>query len=244
MTPPDRDYGRELYPFLYDEPSSHQAPAAEALLAEVRHSTIVKSRDVAELRHQVIGEYADRLVDAAVAMANAFTAGGTLLAFGNGGSATDAQDAAIDCRLPADARWRPLPAMALVDDVATLTAVANDVGFEHVFSRQVIALGVPGDIALGISTSGNSPNVIRGLEEAKRRGMLTIALSGGDGGALERSPDVDFCFVARAEHIPRIQEAQATVWHTLIALVREEIENQEWGTANREGGSGAGARTE
>ena len=221
MTTRDRDYGRDLYPFLYEEGNPSTGASMDALLEEVQRSTVEKSRDVADLRGRIIGEYADQLVDAAMAVATAFARGGKLLAFGNGGSATDAQDAAADCLGPANPGWGALPAVALVDDVATLTAVANDVGFEHVFARQVIALGAPGDIALGISTSGNSPNVMRGLVEAKRRGMLTVALSGGDGGALARSPDVDFCFVARLEHIPRIQEGQATVWHTLLELVQE-----------------------
>src|SRR5262245_38795922 len=204
----DRDYGRELYPFLYEGDGPSQGASTSALLEEVRRSTVEKARDASQLRARIIGEYADRLVDAALAMATAFAAGGKLLAFGNGGSATDAQDAATDCRIPVSQRWRPLPAIALVDDVATLTAVGHDVGFDHVFSRQVIALGHAGDIALGISTSGNSPNVLRGLAEAKRRRLLTVAVSGGDGGALARSADVDFCFIARADHIPRVQEGQ------------------------------------
>lgn len=220
MTTPDRDYGRDLYPFLYDTPAGGER-SIDALLGEVRRSTLEKSRDVADLRRRLEAEYVDRIVEAAGAMAAAVAAGGKLLAFGNGGSATDAQDAAADCLTPPDPRWRPIPAIALVDDVATLTAVANDVGYEHVFARQVIALGAPGDIALGFSTSGNSPSVTLALAEAKRRDLLTIALSGGDGGALARSPDVDFCFVARLEHIPRIQEGQATVWHVLVEVAHE-----------------------
>lgn len=223
MSASDRDYGRDLYPFLYDAPPAGDAVALDALLDEVRRSTVAKCRDTVALRSQLIAECAETMVDAATAMAAAFAGGGKLLAFGNGGSATDAQDAAADCVAPPTPRWRALPAIALVDDVATLTAVANDVGFEHVFARQVIAFGAPGDIALGFSTSGNSPNVARALETAKRRGLLTIALTGGDGGALARSADVDFRFVARLEHIPRIQEGQATVWHTLLALVQESL---------------------
>lgn len=223
MTPPNAEYGRQLYPFLYDDQPAATLESRAAALVEVRHSTLEKAADVATLRRQVIDEYGDAFVDAASAMADAFACGGKLLAFGNGGSATDAQDAAIDCMSPVFERWKALPAISLVDDVATLTAVANDVGFEHVFSRQIIALGASGDIALGISTSGNSPNVIRALAEAKRLGMLTIALSGGEGGALARAPFVDFCFVARTAHIPRIQEGQATVWHTLLELVQERF---------------------
>jgi D-sedoheptulose 7-phosphate isomerase len=215
-----RDYGRDLYPFLYEAPGGS---TLDAVLAEVRRSTAQKCRDVVALRRQLVAEYADLLVDAAEAMAAAFARGGKLLAFGNGGSATDAQDAAADCVAPPCARWRPLPALALTNDVAVVTAVGNDVGFEHVFARQLIALGEPGDIALGISTSGNSPSVVAALAEARRRGLLTVALAGYDGGAMARDGVADFCFVARLAYVPRIQEGQATVWHALLELVQEVL---------------------
>lgn len=222
MTESGRDFGRELYPFLYDA-----APAGNggltAVLAGVRESTLQKCQDVVDLRRCLCEEYRDRLVEAAEAVADAFVGGHKLLAFGNGGSATDAQDAAADCMVPPFDRWRPLRALALTNDVAVVTAVANDVGFENVFLRQVIAFGEPGDIALGFSTSGNSPNVVAALTEARRRGLLTVALAGNDGGAMAQSADVDFCFIARTEHLPRIQEGQATVWHTLLELVQEVL---------------------
>jgi D-sedoheptulose 7-phosphate isomerase len=222
VTSPDRDFGRELYPFLYDAPA-RGAAGTDALLAEVRGSTLQKCRDVVALRRHLADEFLDQLVDAAEAMASAFARGGKLLAFGNGGSATDAQDAAADCLAPPVAHWRPLPAIALTNDVAVLTALANDVGVDTIFSRQIIALGERGDIALGISTSGNSPNVVAALAEARRRGLLTIGLAGYGGGAMAREGTVDFCFVARAEHVPRIQEGQATLWHTLLELTQERL---------------------
>ena len=222
MTSPDRDFGRELYPFLYEAPS-RGAAGVDALLAQVRESTIQKCRDVVALRRQLADEYLDGLVDAADAMASAFARGGKLLAFGNGGSATDAQDAAADCLTPPVAHWRRLPAIALTSDAAVLTALANDVGVENIFSRQVIAFGERGDVALGISTSGNSANVVAALAEAKRRGLLTIAFAGYDGGAVARAGAVDFCFVARAEYVPRIQEGQATLWHALLELTQERL---------------------
>ena len=224
MTSPERDFGRELYPFLYDGGRARDPRTTDAVLAEVRDSTLQKCRDVAALRRQLAEEYLDTLVEAAEAMAAAFARGGKLLAFGNGGSATDAQDAAADCLLPPDSRWRALPALALTNDVAVVTALANDVGVENVFSRQVIAFGERGDIALGFSTSGNSANVVAGLAEAKRRGLLTVALAGYDGGAMARGDIADFCFVARAEHVPRIQEGHATVWHALLELVQAGLE--------------------
>ena len=226
MTGSARDYGRELYPFLYDAPET-DARQLEAVLTEVRQSTLQKCRDVVALRRQLIEEYRDRLVEAAEAMAEAFARGGKLLAFGNGGSATDAQDAAADCLAPPFPHWRALPALALTNDIAVVTAVGNDVGFDNVFLRQIIAFGEPRDIALGISTSGNSPNVIAALAEAKRRGLLTVALAGYDGGAMSRAGTADYCFVARLEYVPRIQEGQATVWHALLELVQERLAERQ-----------------
>ncbi len=222
MTGAGRDFGRELYPFLYED-HPVDSDGLTAVLDAVRESTLQKCQDVMDLRRQLCQEYRERLVATALAMANAFANGRKLLAFGNGGSATDAQDAAADCMLPPFDRWRPLPALALTNDVAVVTAVANDVGFENVFLRQVIAFGEPGDIALGFSTSGNSPNVLTALTGARRRGLLTVALAGNDGGVMAQSPDVGFCFIARTEHLPRIQEGQATVWHTLLELVQEVL---------------------
>jgi len=222
MTGSGRDFGRELYPFLYEAPPVDSG-GLTAVLDAVRESTVQKCQDVVDLRRRLCQEYRDRLVETAEAMAKAFAGGHKLLAFGNGGSATDAQDAAADCMVPPFDRWRPLPALALTNDVAVVTAVANDVGFENVFLRQVIAFGQPGDIALGFSTSGNSSNVLAALTEARHRGLLTVALAGNDGGAMAQSPEVDYCFIARTEHLPRIQEGQATVWHTLLELVQEVL---------------------
>ena len=226
MSETARDFGRELYPFQHAAPATDDA-ATERLLADVRASTLQKAGDIAVLRRRIADEYSGPLVDAARAMALAFGRGKKLLAFGNGGSATDAQDAAADCMVPPVAGWRALPALALVNEVAVVTGVANDVGFENVFLRQVIAFGEPGDIALGFTTSGGSPNVVAAFAEAKRRGMLTVALAGYDGGALAREGAVDFCIVARDEHIPRIQEGHATAWHALIELVEEILAEGE-----------------
>lgn len=214
-------YERELYPFLYDAPG--QAAGLATVLDEARQSTLVKCDDVIVLRRQILEEYRDALIAAAQAMAERFTRGGKLLAFGNGGSATDAHDAELDCLIPPLHEWRPLPALALTNDLGVVTAIANDVGFERVFMRQVIAFGEPQDIALGFSTSGNSRNVLEGLAEARRRGMLTIAISGNDGGLMAASGFADHCFIARADHIPRIQEGQATIWHGLLELVQATL---------------------
>ncbi len=194
-----------------------------ALLASVRDSTLAKCAEVLALRRELLVEYEDQLDAAADAMAMRFGRSGKLLAFGNGGSATDSDDAAIDCMIPPCMDWRPLPAISLAADSATLSAVANDVGLESVFSRQLGALGTSDDIALGFSTSGNSGNVVAGFIEARRRGMLTVALTGYDGGMIARSRTVDFCFVARREFVPRIQEGHATLWHSLLELVQRRL---------------------
>ena len=183
MTSPTRlDANRELYPFLYDDAPSSRDLAQ--VLEEVSASTRQKCADVVALRTRVLLECGDIIVQAAAAMAYAFRRGGKLLAIGNGGSATDAQDAAADCLSPPVRGWRALPALALVNEMAIVTAVANDVGFEHVFTRQLDAFASPGDIVLAFSTSGNSSSIVNALQHAKRAGLLTVALCGYDGGAI------------------------------------------------------------
>ncbi len=222
----ERDFTRELYPFLYP-PAADTGESLDALLASVRSSTMAKCAEVVALRRELLAEYGEQLERAAAAMAERFANGGTLLAFGNGGSATDADDAALDCMSPPRAGWRVLPALSLPADGATVTAVANDVGLESVFARQLGAVGRRGDIALGISTSGNSANVVAAFAQARRRGLLTVALTGYDGGAIARGGAVDFCFVARREFVPRIQEGHATLWHTLLELVQLQLAHAE-----------------
>ena len=142
-----------------------------------------------------------------------------LIICGNGGSATDANDWALDCIAPPSG-YRPVPAISLSLEPANLTAIANDVGVEVIFLRQLIAHGRPGDVAVGISTSGGSKNVIMALEEARKRGLLTVALLGYDGGEIKRRQLADFPIVVRSDYIPRIQEVQASIYHVL----RESLE--------------------
>lgn len=212
------DFARDLYPFLYPS-TDGGAGSAAALLASVQRSTLEKCAETVALRTELLAEYEEQLGHCAAAMAARFATGKKLLAFGNGGSATDADDAAADCTTPPVEGWRALPALSLPADSATVTAVANDVGLDSVFVRQLCALGERGDIALGFSTSGNSGNVVAAMTEARRRGMLTVAFAGYDGGAVARGKSTDFCFVARREFVPRIQEGHATLWHTLLELV-------------------------
>ena len=152
-------------------------------------------------------------------MAERIALGGKLLLFGNGGSATDATDWAIDCVLPPSG-YRPVPALSLSLEPATLTAIANDVGTDVVFLRQLIAHGRSGDVAVAISTSGGSRNIVVALEEARKRGLLTVALLGNDGGEVVRRGLADFPIVVHSEHIPRTQEVHASIYH----VMRESLE--------------------
>jgi D-sedoheptulose 7-phosphate isomerase len=164
-----------LYPFL-----AEQEHDLESVVDDVRASVRMKAADVGALRTQTLSEGATTLRAAAGALRAAFDSGGRLLALGNGGSATDAMDAVADFR----AAGRP--ALDLTEDSAILTAIANDIGAEALFLRQVIAYGRAGDALLALSTSGGSANVIAALTEARRRGLMTIAMVGSDG--LRRVP--------------------------------------------------------
>src|SRR5579875_148364 len=209
------EYDRLFYPFLFEGGKSSK----EDVLAQVRHSTLEKCREVIGLRRATLEHSGERIVAAAEAMASAFARGATLLAFGNGGSTTDAQDLVTELLNPPFPDWSPLPAIALTNDIAVVTAVANDVGFDNVYARQVIAFGRPGDTAIGISTSGNSTNVLVALEAAQKQGLVTVGLTGYDGGKMMRSKVVDFCINSPGDHIPRIQEAQATAYHALLEVI-------------------------
>ncbi len=203
-----------LYPFLAER--EHDL---EAVTEDVRRSVLAKAREVGELRAQTLTENHEVLTAAASALRADLGAGGRLLALGNGGSATDSMDAVADFRSPSDPRWKPRRAIDLTEDAAILTAIANDIGTEAIFARQVIAHGRAGDTLLAISTSGNSANVISALAEARRREMSSIAMVGYDGGRVAAERLADHVVVTRSENIPRIQEAQASAYHVLRELV-------------------------
>ena len=202
-----------LYPFL-GSPSGDLS----AVVDDVRASVELKAAEIAELRKRTLVGNRGEIVEAAETLRRAFDNGGTLLAFGNGGSATDAMDVVADFR-SAPQGWAHRRALDLTDDPAILTAVANDIGPAALYSRQVIAYGRPGDVALALSTSGSSANIIDALAEARRRGLATIACVGYDGGRIAAERLADHVVVTPSEHIPRIQEAQATAYHALRELV-------------------------
>jgi D-sedoheptulose 7-phosphate isomerase len=184
----------------------------------------MKVQDDAKLRTQIAGEQAEQISSAAIAIGERLKLGGKLILFGNGGSATDANDFAVDCVLP-PVGYRPFPAVSLSLEPANITAVANDVGTEVIFLRQLIAQARPQDVAIGISTSGGSRNIVMALEEARKRKMLTIALLGYDGGEIRRRGLADFPIVVQCDYIPRIQEVQASIYH----IIREALEGLDRG---------------
>jgi D-sedoheptulose 7-phosphate isomerase len=259
-----------LYPFL-----SAGRGDLGAVLAEVRRSTEEKAHEIVALRRLVAERDGDRLSACARLMAARFAAGGRLLAFGNGGSATDAQDLArlflssrgaqpepgcgggehpprdiggaqpepdrdggehpprdIGGALPdpepdrdGGGRRPALPAFALPNDIAVVTALTNDVGFDVAFARQIAAFGRRQDIAVGLSTSGNSGNLLRAFDEASRRGLLTVGIAGYDGGKMAELSSIDQLFVVPSPSVHRIQEAQTTIYHVLWELTVDALEH-------------------
>jgi D-sedoheptulose 7-phosphate isomerase len=216
-----------LYPFLYADTGD-----VEAVLEEVRRSTATKAHEIQALRAQVLERDGDRLLQCAEDMAARFAAGGRLLAFGNGGSSTDSQDIASLFLAPVGTA-RPLPAFGLTNDVAVITALSNDIGFDVVFSRQIAAFGRREDIALGLSTSGNSANLLRAFDEASRRGLLTVGIAGYDGGKMAELDSIDHLFVVPSPSVHRIQEAQTTIYHALWELTVAALtgDHEEMSTA-------------
>jgi D-sedoheptulose 7-phosphate isomerase len=211
---PESEPMQSLYPFLY-------AGRADigGVLAEVARSTTEKAAEIVALRDECLRRHGLRLVACAQAVAERMGRGGRLFACGNGGSATDAQDlASLFLHPPGGAR--PLPAFCLTGDIAVVTALSNDIGFEVVFARQLAAFATAGDIAVGLSTSGNSDNLVRAFAEASRRGLLTVGLAGYEGGKMAELDTIDHLFVVPSSSVHRIQEAQTTLYHVLWELTR------------------------
>jgi D-sedoheptulose 7-phosphate isomerase len=198
-----------LYPFL-----GQQRQETKDVVVQVADSIQMKVRDDSALREQVAQEQSEPISNAVLAMRERLQHGGKLIIFGNGGSATDANDWALDCVEPPEG-YRPVPAVSLAMEPANITAVANDVGPEVIFLRQLIAQARPEDVAIGISTSGGSRNIIMALEEARKRKLLTVALLGYDGGEIVRRGLAEFPIVVNCDYIPRIQEVQASIYHVM-----------------------------
>ena len=203
-----------LYPFL-----GKAKQETIDVVAEAAASILMKVRDDALLRARAAMEESEKIGNAAIAIHERLDRGGKLILFGNGGSATDANDFAIDCFMP-PAGYEPIPAVSLSMEPANLSAIANDVGTELIFQRQLVAQARPNDVIIAISTSGGSRNIVMALEEARKRDLLTVALLGYDGGEVLRRDLADFPLIVRSDYIPRIQEVQASIYH----LLREALE--------------------
>ena len=184
---------------------------------DIREQVIRSLREGAGLRLQLIEGCTDVAVWAAEAIQGCFERGGTLLLFGNGGSAADAQHIAAEFVGRFNRDRTPLPALALTTDTSALTAIGNDYGFEQVFARQIRALGRPGDVVVAISTSGRSPNILAGVEAARERGLTTIGLTGGGGDLLAGL--VDIAIVVPSANTARVQECHITLGHILCEIV-------------------------
>lgn len=184
---------------------------------KMKETIMRKCRESMEQKEKFFEDNAEEIIKLAEDMAKAFNRGNKLLVMGNGGSACDAMHVAVEFLHPIIEKRRPLPAIALNTDMATITAIGNDKDFSMVFHDQIKMLGKEGDMALGISTSGKSPNIVRALRAAKQMGIMTIAFAGKDGGQM---PEVaDHCFVVPSFSIHRIQETQETLLHIMWDMI-------------------------
>ena len=213
-----QDAGRAafLYPFL-----TATAHDAKGLIADVAGSLESKARDDELLRREVAEHQCDAIAAAVEAVRGCLSRGGKLLLMGNGGSATDATDWALDC-IDSPKHYPSIPALSLATEAAVITALANDVGQDLIFLRQIIAHAESNDVVIAMTTSGGSANVIAALEEARKQGLLTVALTGNDGGEIARQRLVDFEIRVRSDYIPRIQEVHASIYHVMTDLIAGE----------------------
>jgi D-sedoheptulose 7-phosphate isomerase len=204
-----------LYPFL-----GKGEQRLEEVVEEVQGSMLQKMQETNRLRAVVAESESSAISETAAAISERLERGGKLIAFGNGGSATDANDLVADCVDPPPG-LAPLPAVSLSAEPANITAIANDIGTEAIFVRQLIAHARPEDVAIGISTSGGSANILAALAEARKRELLTVGIVGYDGGRILSEKLADHAVVVRSDYIPRIQEVQASVYHALRGLIEE-----------------------
>jgi len=225
MPKPDVDnFSRAFYPFLHDERSIDGK-----LMEDLGFSLLEKARESAEVKTKFFADNKDAILSASLRMAKAFHHGGKLLVCGNGGSATDAQHIAVEFMHPITVGRKALPAICLTNDMAMMTAVANDVGFQDVFTRQIIALGNEGDVLLAISTSGNSKNLMHAFATARRMRMTTIGFAGSNGGEMAELAAgglLDFCLTVPTASIHRIQETHVALYHIMWDMVHTFLQNK------------------
>ncbi len=224
MSKPIEDFSRAFYPFLHTEERQPQE-----LMEELRFSLMEKARESSAIKERFFETHKDAILQASLELAKAFHRGGKLLVCGNGGSATDAEHIAVEFMHPITVGRKALPAICLNNDMAMVTAVANDVGFADVYTRQIIALGEAGDVLLALSTSGNSENILHAFYTARRLHLKTIGCAGGDGGkmaALHAEGMLDYCLTVPTSSIHRIQETHVALYHILWDLVHTFLQDQ------------------
>src|SRR6267378_6393961 len=219
------DFSRSFYPFLHED---RKQP--DELMKEMTFSLLEKVRESVDVKTRFFENNKEAVIAASLDLAKAFHRGSKLLVCGNGGSATDAQHVAVEFMHPITVGRRALPAICLANDMAMVTAVANDVGFEDVFTRQIIALGSAGDVLLGISTSGNSENLMHAFATARRMKLVTIGFAGDDGGKMARSGGLlDYCLTVPTSSIHRIQETHVALYHIMWDMVHTFLQSKSLG---------------
>jgi D-sedoheptulose 7-phosphate isomerase len=218
----------DLYPHLGTARSD-----PDTLDAALRESIRQKAQHSAEVKLAFFSEHAELVVQAARTIADTYRRGGRLFTMGNGGSSCDAAHIAVEFQHPVTAGRPALAAMNLSQDMAMLTAVGNDIGFGHVYVRQVLAHVGAGDCLIGVSTSGNSENLLAAFRVAKERGAATVALAGGTGGRMRECADVDLCLVVATDSIHRTQETHVALYHILWDLTHTLLADDRWPPSSR-----------
>jgi D-sedoheptulose 7-phosphate isomerase len=224
MTKSIDDFSKAFYPFLHEESKEPQD-----LMDELRFSLLEKARESVEVKQQFFETNKDEILNASLALARSFYHGRKLLVCGNGGSATDAQHIAVEFMHPITVGRKALPAICLNNDMAMVTAVANDVSFADVFVRQIIALGNEGDSLIAISTSGNSENLLHAFQTARRMKLITIGFAGNEGGKMEEMKAqgvIDYCLTVPTSSIHRIQESHVTLYHIMWDMVHSFLQHK------------------
>jgi len=205
---------RALYPFM-DGATREEDGRQQTLLDSVR----AKAADSIAVKQAFFERHAEAVIAAAETVAASFRAGGTLFSMGNGGSSCDAAHIAVEFRHPVTTGRPALRALDLGMDTAMITAVGNDVGFRHVYLRQIEAMARAGDCLVGFSTSGNSDNLLAAFAKARTMGLSTVGIAGMSGGAMAASRDLDHCLVVESDSIHRVQECHVAIYHILWDLV-------------------------
>jgi D-sedoheptulose 7-phosphate isomerase len=223
---PEHESLQGLYPFLH---GGRQDP--DKLDAALLESVHRKAQDSVDTKGRFLEANGSSVVAVAHAIAGVYRHDGRLFTMGNGGSSCDAAHISVEFLLPVTTGRRELTAINLVADTAMMTAVGNDVGFSHIFVRQLVAQARRGDALIGVSTSGNSENLLAAFAKGRAMGLVTIGLAGHEGGRMAASPDLDHCLVVPSDSIHRVQETHVAIYHILWDLVHTLLADERGGLA-------------